>query len=62
MKASTLGLLGRIDEGEKFAEKLLDHKPSFANIGRDLIERYIKFDEIVEYVIEGLCNSGLTLE
>jgi len=59
VKASTLGLLGRYEEGEKFAEKLLELKPDFQNKGRVLIGHYIKFDKIADRVIDGLNKVGL---
>jgi tetratricopeptide (TPR) repeat protein len=62
VKAATLGLLERYDEGERFAEKLLELKPDFPGKARDLIGRYIKFEEIVERVIEGLNKVGLRIE
>jgi adenylate cyclase len=62
VKAATLGLLERYDEGERFAEKLLELKPDFPGNARDLIGRYIKFEEIVERVIEGLNKVGLGIE
>lgn len=61
-KAATLGLLGREDEGKKAVEDLLKLKPDFPNRGRILIGRYIKFDEIVERVVDGLRKSGLHLK
>jgi adenylate cyclase len=61
-RAATLGLLGKCDEGEKFAEKLLETKPDFPGKARDLIGRYFKFEEIVERVIEGLNKVGLGIE
>ena len=61
-KAATLGLLGRGEEGKPFAEKLLKLKPDFTSRGRLLIGHYIKFEEIVERVVEGLRKSGLSLE
>jgi tetratricopeptide (TPR) repeat protein len=62
VKTATLGLLERYDEGERFAEKLLELKPDFPGKARDLIGRYIKFEEIVERVIEGLNKVGLGIE
>ena len=59
VKASTLGLLGRPNEGEAFAEILLEIKPDFPEKGRVLIGHYIKFKEISERVIEGLNRLGL---
>jgi tetratricopeptide (TPR) repeat protein len=62
VKAATLGLMGRYDEGERFAEKLLELKPDFPGKARDLIGRFHKFEEIVERVIEGLNKVGLGIE
>jgi hypothetical protein len=61
-KASTLGLLGKIDEGKKFAESLMQLKPDFKERGRVLIGRYIKFDDIAECVIEGLDKVGIAID
>ena len=61
-KAATLGLLGRDEEGKPFAENLLKLKPDFPTRGRILIEHYIKFEEIVERVVDGLRKSGLKVE
>jgi len=61
-KAATLGLLGRCEDGQKFVKKLLELKPDFPRKGRILISRYIKFEEIVEPVLDGLSNVGLRLE
>jgi len=61
-KAATLGLLGRGEEGKPFAENLLKLKPNFPTRGGILIRHYIKFEEIVERVIEGLRKSGLKVE
>jgi adenylate cyclase len=61
-KAATLGLLERYDEGEMFAEKLLEIKPDFPGTARDLIGRFHKFEEIVERLLEGLNKVGLGIE
>jgi adenylate cyclase len=61
-KAATLGHLGREDEGKKAVEDLLKLKPDFPSRGRVLIGHYIKFEEILDRVIEGLSKSGLILE
>ena len=60
-KASTLGLLGRIAEGKKFANDLMKLKPDFQVRGRVLIGRYIKFKNITDRVIEGLNNVGVKI-
>jgi adenylate cyclase len=61
-KASTLGLLGNIEDGCKVAAELLKLKPNFAELGRILIRHYIKFEDIVGQVIKGLHAVGVTVE
>ncbi len=62
VKAATLGLLGKEEEGKKFAGNLLELKPDFRARGRVLIGHYIKFEEILDRVIDGLRKSGLNVE
>ena len=50
LQASTLGLLGRTDEGSRFVEALLTIKPDFPARGRTLIKRWVKSDELAECV------------
>ena len=59
MKAASLGLLGKTEEGVQAGKDLLERKPDFPERGRVLIEHYIKFDDIVERVIQGLGNAGI---
>jgi adenylate cyclase len=59
MKAATLGLLGRIQEGKQTAKALLTLKPDFPKRGRALIRHYIKFDDIVERIVYGLMQVGV---
>ena len=61
-KAATCGLLGKTDEGKKYAKILLEIKPDFPGKARDLFGRFIKFEEILERVIEGLNKVGLRIE
>ena len=61
-KAATLGHLGRYQEGKQFVETLLKLRPDFPTRGRILIRHYIKFEEIVSRVIDGLRKSGLNIE
>lgn len=61
-KASTLGLLGKTEEGSKFAGDLMKLKPDFRQRGRVLIGRYIKFGEIIDLVIDGLSRVGVKIE
>lgn len=58
-RGSTLGLLDNIEEGRKAAAKLLQLKPDFAKRGRKLIGHFIKFEDMVEQVIEGLNAVGM---
>jgi hypothetical protein len=62
MKAVTLGQLGRYEEGKQAVEDLLKLKPDFPTRGRVLIKHYIKFEDIVEHMIEGLNKVGLNVE
>ena len=62
VKAATLGHLGRYQEGKQFVETLLKLRPDFPTRGRILIRHYIKFEEIVSRVIDGLRKSGLNIE
>jgi adenylate cyclase len=61
-KGATFGQLGRYEEGKRAEENLLKLKPDFPNRGRLLVRHYIKFEEIVERVIDGLRKSGLNVE
>jgi TolB-like protein len=61
IKAATMGLLGRNQEGKKAIEHLLKLKPDFANRGRVLIKHFIKFDDISDRIVEGLNKVGLIL-
>ena len=60
-KAVTLGLLERYEEGKHFVKNLLELKPDFSERGRILIKHYIKFEDIVERVIDGLQKVGLNI-
>jgi hypothetical protein len=62
MKAASFGLLGRYEEGKTAAEDLLRLKPDFPTRGQVLIQHYIKFEEIVARIVEGLEKVGLSLD
>jgi tetratricopeptide (TPR) repeat protein len=61
-RATTLGNLGRLEEGKKCAEGLLALKPDFPIRGRVLISRFVKFDNIAESIVSGLKKCGLKLD
>jgi tetratricopeptide (TPR) repeat protein len=62
MRACCLGHLGRIEEAKAEVAELLRRKPDFASRGRILIERYIKFPELFDRVVDGLAKAGLALD
>jgi tetratricopeptide (TPR) repeat protein len=61
LKASACGHLGKIEEGQAYGRALLALKPDFAQHGRILIGRYVKFEDIVDRIIEGLNAVGIKI-
>ena len=61
LKASACGHLGRIGAGQVYVRALLALKPDFAQRGRILIGRYVKFEDITERIIEGLDILGMNI-
>jgi len=61
-QASSLGHIGRTDEGSQFVEALLTIKPDFRARGRTLIKLWVKSDELLECIIDGLKKSGLEIK
>jgi adenylate cyclase len=61
MRASCLGLLGRLPEARAEVAELLSRKPDFRERGRGLIGHYIKFPEVLHPIVEGLALAGLEL-
>jgi len=59
MRAVALGRLGRQREAKTAVGQLLTLAPDFATRGRWLIGRYLKVDDLVDTIIEGLQNAGL---
>jgi adenylate cyclase len=62
LKASVCGQLGKIEEGQTCVRALLALKPDFAQRGRILIGRYVKFENIADRIMEGLGKLGLNIE
>jgi len=62
LKAAASGLMGKTKEGELSVDALLKLKPDFPIRGHILIKHYIKFEDIVEQVIDGLAKVGLILD
>ncbi len=61
-QASSLGLLGRTDEGNSYVEALLAIQPNFPDRGSTLIKHWVKTDELFECIIDGLKKSGLEIK
>ncbi len=61
LKASACGHLGKIEEGQACVRALLALKPDFAQRGRILIDRYVKFEDINDRIIEGLGNLEMNI-
>jgi adenylate cyclase len=59
MRAAALGRLGRQNEAKAALSQLLKLEPDFATRGRSLISRYLKVDDLVDSIIEGLRKAGL---
>ena len=59
MKAATFGQLDQSEPASEQAAKLLQLKPTFKQNATMLVRRYIKFDEIVGRILEGLHKAGL---
>ena len=62
LKASACGHLGKIEEGQGCVRDLLALKPDFAQRGRILIGRYVKFKDIADGIVEGLGKLGMNIE
>jgi adenylate cyclase len=62
MRASSLGLLGRVSEAAPAVAEILALKPGFAGRGRELVRRYVKFEDLVDRIADGLARAGLELE
>jgi hypothetical protein len=61
-QATSLGLLGRTDEGNSYVEALLAIQPNFPDRGSTLIKHWVKTDELFECITNGLKKSGLEIK
>lgn len=59
MRAAALSQLGRQNEAKAAVSQLLKLDPDFATRGRWLISRYVKVDDLIDRIIEGLEKAGL---
>ena len=59
MRAAALGQMGDQDRARAALSELLKLEPDFATRGRWLISRYVKVDELIDRIMEGLEKAGL---
>ena len=59
IRAASLYRLGRQNEAKTAVGQLLKLEPEFATRGRRLISNYVKVDDLVDTIIEGLRKAGL---
>jgi hypothetical protein len=59
LRIAALGQLNRLDEAQPNIDHLLQLKPEFESKARYLISRFVKEDELVEHVLEGLRKAGM---
>jgi adenylate cyclase len=62
LRAVALVPLGREQEARTAGGELLELAPDFATRGRRLISNYVKVDDLIDKIIEGLCKAGLDIE
>ena len=56
---ATLGNLGRIDEARVYLQQVESQKPDFAARARQLLQRSLKIDRVIDDLIDGLRRAGL---
>jgi adenylate cyclase len=61
LRAATLGQLERKSDAEKQVSELKILRPDFESKARYLISRYVKEEELVNKIIEGLQKAGLKI-
>jgi adenylate cyclase len=59
---ASLGQLGRKPEAKAYVGELRRIKPDFESRARELIDRVLKLDDVVERVVEGLRAAGLVID
>lgn len=61
LRAATLGQLGKLSEAKEQISNLKTLKADFEEKAKYLISRYVKEEELVEKIIEGLSKAGLQI-
>jgi len=61
LRAAALGQLGRESDAQQQFLRLKALRPDFEKKARELISRYVKEEELVNHILEGLNKAGLEL-
>ncbi len=61
MRAAALGQMGKDREAETAVGELLQLEPDFSDRGHQLINRYVKLENLVDKIIDGLRKAGLAM-
>jgi len=61
LRVAVLGQLNRLDEAQSNIIHLKQLKPDFESKASYLISRFVKEEELVEHVIEGLRKAGMAI-
>jgi len=59
LRTTVLGQLGRLDEAQQEINHLLSLKPDFDAKTHFLISRFVKEDQLVQHIIDGLSKAGI---
>ena len=59
LRAASLGQLGRKTDAQQQLLQLKTLRPDFEKKARELINRYVKEEELVDHILEGLYKAGL---
>ena len=59
MRAAAFGQMGKKEEATVAVDDLLKLEPNFINRGRSMINRYVKVDDLIDGIIDGLRKAGL---
>ena len=62
LHAACLGQVQRQEDAKPQIANLLGLKPDFKEKVRMLIQRYVKEEELVEHILEGLQKAGLNIQ
>lgn len=61
IRAAALGKLGEQKEAKKAIDQLIKMVPDFGHRAKQLIGRYIKVNDVINSIVDGLQNAGLNI-